>query len=189
MTTSMHLRPTDALLVVDVQRDFCPGGALAVPGGDQVVSVVNRWIDRFVSAGALVVASRDRHPPQHVSFHSRAGPWPPHCVKHTRGAELHPELKLPEQAVVVFKGQHPDRDAYSAFDGTELASVLKRRGVRRVFVAGLAQDVCVQATVLDALRSGFEVHVLLEATRPVDPRQGKRAIELVQSKGAIVEGA
>lgn len=184
---ALRLRSDDALLLVDVQRDFCPGGALAVPEGDQVVGVLNAWIGAAQRAGALVVASRDFHPAHHVSFTERGGPWPPHCIQGTSGAELHPELELPPDAVLVSKGQHPDRDAYSAFDGTELGPLLRQRGVRRLFVGGLARDVCVRASVLDARREGFETHVLVDATRPVDPERGEQALTEMQASGAMLE--
>lgn len=182
-----RLGPDDALLLVDVQRDFFPGGALAIPQGDVIVPVLNAWVDRAARAGALVVASRDWHPRDHVSFERRKGEWPAHCVQDTEGAELHPALRIPEHAVLISKGQDPDQDAYSAFDGTELASLLRDRGVRRVFVGGLAQDVCVRATVRDALRHGFETHVLIGATRPVDEAAGTRALREMESSGAILE--
>lgn len=184
---SRALGPEDAVVLVDVQRDFCPGGALPVPEGDRVVSVLNRWVERAARAGAVVVASRDHHPPEHVSFATRGGPWPEHCVQGTPGAELHPELRLPEGALELMKGQDPNREAYSAFDGTALAERLRARGVRRVFVGGLAEDVCVRATVLAALREGFEAHLLANATRPVDAREGRRARREMQESGAVLE--
>ncbi len=182
------LGPDDALLMVDVQRDFCPGGAVPVPGGDKVVAPLNEWSRAAASAGALIVASRDWHPPGHVSFSSQGGTWPEHCIQGSEGAALHPSLRLPPGAVTIAKGRDPARDAYSAFDGTELTTLLEARGVRRLFVGGLAQDVCVRSTVLDALRLGLEVHVLLEATRPVDEAKGRRALDEMHAGGAILEG-
>lgn len=182
-----ELGPDDALLVVDVQRDFCPGGALPVPEGDQVVDVLNAWIERAQRDGAAVVASRDWHPENHASFLQRGGPWPVHCVQDTAGAEFHPSLRLPDDTILVSKGQDPDRDAYSAFDGTGLAQALQARGIRRVFVGGLAEDVCVKATVIDALRGGFETHLLSAATRPVDRQSGVRALREMQEQHAIIE--
>ena len=116
------LRPSDALLIVDVQRDFCPGGALAVPGGDAVVPILNAWIEAAQDAGAAIFASRDWHPPDHVSFQAQGGPWPSHCVAATPGADFHTGLALPEAAVVIDKGTHPEHEAYSAFEGTDLAA-------------------------------------------------------------------
>jgi nicotinamidase/pyrazinamidase len=187
---SQEIGPNDALLIVDVQNDFCPGGALAVPGGDEVVSVTNRWIECAREAGAIIVVSRDWHPPKHVSFRERGGRWPPHCVQNTAGAEFHPNLELPDAAVIVSKGQDPDKDSYSAFDGTGLADDLRSKGVQRLWVTGLAQDVCVRASVLDACRAGFEVHVIRGGTRPVEqqPGDGQKALEEMRQAGAIIEG-
>ena len=184
----VQLHQGDALLVVDVQRDFCPGGALPVEGGDRVVPVLNAWIEAAERAGALIVASRDWHPPGHVSFEARGGPWPPHCVQDSEGAELHPELRLPKDAILLSKGQSKHRDAYSAFDDTGLEHLLRERDVERVFVGGLAQDVCVRATTLDALRHGFETHLLVDATLPVDPRVGERALREMEAEGAHLQG-
>jgi len=181
-----RLSRTDALVVVDVQNDFCPGGALAVARGDEVVPVLNRWIAAAREAGAPVVASRDWHPRGHVSFKARGGPWPDHCVQDTPGAALRTDLALPPDAVVLSKGAEIDRDAYSAFDGTGLADRLRKAGVRRVFVGGLAQDVCVRATVLDALKAGFDVSLIESATRPVDVEGGKRALDEMRRAGAAV---
>jgi nicotinamidase/pyrazinamidase len=188
MAATIELCSEDAVLLVDVQIDFCAGGALAVPDGDRVVGVLNAWVDEAVRTGALVVASQDWHPKDHVSFAHRGGPWPEHCVQDTPGARLHPGLTIPPDAVVLRKGTDPSSEAYSAFDGTGLSALLRDRGVRRVFVGGLAQEVCVRATVLDALRAGFETHLLVEATRAVDPSDGARALEELQSMGAVLEG-
>jgi nicotinamidase/pyrazinamidase len=182
-----ELRPTDALVLVDVQNDFCPGGALAVQGGDEVVPVLNEWVTAAQRAGAVVAASRDWHPPSHVSFRESGGLWPAHCVQRTRGAEFHPQLRVPSDAPIISKGTERERDNYSAFAGTGLGNQLRGRGVRRVFVGGLAQDFCVRATVLDALEEGFEVHVLLNGTRPVDVAGGERAVEEMRSAGCVVE--
>ncbi|MEX2142256.1 MAG: nicotinamidase [Pirellulales bacterium] len=184
-----ELRPGDALILVDVQNDFCPGGALPVNEGDEIVPVLNRWIEAAKKARAKIVASRDWHPPDHVSFRPRGGPWPVHCVQNTPGAELHPDLKLPARTSVVSKGTDPDRDSYSAFDGTRLGRNLKRRGVHRVWVGGLALDVCVRATVLDALKAGFEVHLIKAGTRAVNVGEsdGQRALREMQTAGCLIE--
>jgi len=179
----------DALLVVDVQPDFCPGGALAVPGGDEVIPVLNRWIAAARARGVLVYASRDWHPTQHLSFEAQGGPWPPHCVQDTPGAAYHPALALPEDAVKIAKGTRLDRDQYSAFDGTGLAEHLRRAGVERLWVGGLAQDVCVRASVLDACKEGFAVHLIASATRPVEPEAGEEALREMREAGARVEEA
>ncbi len=179
----------DALLIVDVQKDFCPGGALPVPNGDRVIPVLNRWIAAAREGGARIYASRDWHPPQHASFRSQGGPWPAHCVRDTEGARIHALLDLPEQAELVDKGIHRDRDNYSAFDETDLSERLREAGVQRVWVGGLAQDYCVLATVLDAIKERFEVHLITEATRPVEVKagDGQRALEKMRTVGAILE--
>lgn len=181
-----RLDSADALLVVDVQNDFCPGGALAVPEGDRVVPVLNLWIAAARESGAPIFASRDWHPRGHVSFRQRGGPWPEHCVQRTPGAELRADLKLPPEAVVISKGTELDRDAYSAFDGTDLAERLRRAGVQRVWVGGLAEDVCVRATVLDALQARFAARLIEAATRPVRADDGARALEEMRRAGADV---
>ena len=181
----------DALLVVDVQNDFCGGGALEVPDGDAVVPVLNRWIEKASAAGIPVVASRDWHPEDHCSFEAQGGPWPPHCIRDTEGSAFHPDLRLPDDALIISKGKAVDRDNYSAFDETGLAQTLHDRGVERVWVGGLALDVCVQASVLDAREAGFETHLITDATRAVDvnPGDGDRAIEAMRAAGATIESA
>jgi nicotinamidase/pyrazinamidase len=181
----------DALIVVDLQNDFCPGGALGVPGGDVIVPVVNRYLKRFETAGAPVFLSRDWHPPVTRHFQAYGGVWPPHCVQGTPGAEFHPDLAPPTEALIVSKGMDPDQDAYSAFQaedraGRPLRAVLAERGVRRLYVGGLATDYCVRATVLDALREGFEVVILNDAIGAVDrePGDGTRALEEMREAGA-----
>ena len=184
------LRPSDALLIVDVQHDFCPGGALAVPDGDAVVPILNAWIEAAQDAGAAIFASRDWHPPDHVSFQAQGGPWPSHCVAATPGADFHTGLALPETAVVIDKGTHPEHEAYSAFEGTDLASRLQEAGIDRLWVGGLALDYCVRASVLDARRAaGLDVHLILGATRAVDvqPGDGTRALEEMCAAGAMTE--
>jgi nicotinamidase/pyrazinamidase len=183
--------PRAALLVVDVQNDFCPGGALPVPEGDRVVPVLNRYIERFRAAGAPVLASRDWHPPETRHFVSGGGPWPPHCVRGTRGAAFHPDLALPEGAVIVTKGTDPADDGYSAFEGTDpdgrpLGGVLDARGVDRLYIGGLATDYCVRATALDGLRAGLDVVLLLDAVRGIDAEPGDvaRAIDGLVRAGA-----
>jgi nicotinamidase/pyrazinamidase len=179
----------DALLVVDVQNDFCPGGALPIEDGDRVVPVLNRWLRAARERGMPVYASRDWHPRGHPSFAESGGPWPAHCIQDTEGASFHRDLELPDDAVLVAKGVRFDRDQYSAFSETGLESRLRRDGVRRLFVGGLALDVCVRATVLDALREGFEVRVLVDATRAVAEEGGRSALREMESAGATLEGA
>ncbi len=182
-----RLSPGSALLLVDVQRDFCPGGALPVPEGDRVVPVLNRWLAAAHERGVPVYASRDWHPPGHPSFREQGGPWPAHCLQDSAGAAYHPDLALPASAVPISKGVRFDRDQYSAFQDTGLAERLRADGVRRLWVGGLAEDVCVRASVLDALAAGFEVHLIGDATRPVDPEAGARARDEMRAAGAVVE--
>jgi len=185
MTTQMQ--KGDALLVVDVQNDFCPGGALPVPEGDAVVPILNEWCEAARQENIPVFASRDWHPRHHCSFTDRGGEWPAHCIRDTQGANLHPDLKLPNGAVLINKATEPDRDAYSAFDGTDLAERLRNAGITRLWVGGLAQDVCVKATVLDACKMGFEVRLIADATRPVDEPAGRAAMDEMKQAGAIIE--
>lgn len=184
---SAEISNQDALIVVDVQRDFCPGGALPVPEGDRVVAVLNRWIEAAERAGAAIYASRDFHPPGHLSFRENGGRWPPHCIQNTEGAEFHPGLRLPASTQVVIKGARFDKDQYSAFDETGLAEDLRRRGVQRIWIGGLAQDVCVRATVLDGLAEGFDTHLIREGTRPVDPDAEPAVVAELKDAGATVE--
>lgn len=188
ITAPAQLSSQDALLVVDVQRDFCPGGALAVPDGDQVVPVLNRWIEAATRGGAVVVASRDWHPAGHVSFTERNGAWPPHCIQDSPGAAFHPELKLPEDVHVVSKGTDLDTDQYSVFDRTGLAEELLGRGVLRLWIGGLAEGVCVKSTALDGARAGFETHLILPATRPIgSPAAHKATVEEARRAGVMIE--
>jgi nicotinamidase/pyrazinamidase len=174
----------DALIIVDVQNDFCPGGALAVPQGDEVIPAINR----LLAHRWLTVATKDWHPAEHCSFEPHGGPWPPHCVQGTLGAELHPALQTEKIQLTVTKASHHDKDAYSGFDGTDLATILRNKGVKRVVVCGLATDYCVSATAHDALREGFEVLVLEDAIRGVEvtPGDSQRAIEALRLAGARV---
>lgn len=184
----MNLQKSDALIVVDVQRDFLPDGSLAVRDGDRVIPVLNCYLRRFREAGQPIVATRDWHPPNHCSFAAQGGLWPPHCIQESRGAEFAEQLELPAEALLISKGTVPDRDAYSGFDGTELEQRLRDAGVRRVFVGGLATDYCVLATVKDAASAGFEVLVLGDAIRAVDaePGDGERALGAMLAAGATV---
>ena len=176
----------DALLLVDVQNDFLPGGRLAVAGADQILEPLNRWIARFSQAGLPIFATRDWHPPDHCSFAIRGGPWPPHCIAGSPGAEFSPALRLPADTPVTVIGKGTDADAYSGFEGTDLDARLQAAGVRRLFVAGLATDYCVLNTVLDARRSGYEVVLLERAIRPVEvhPGDGARAVAAMAAAGA-----
>jgi len=182
----MRMGPGDALLIVDVQRDFLPGGALAVADGNAVVPVLNLYIEQARKAAIPVFASRDWHPANHCSFRSRGGPWPPHCVRDTAGADFALQLALPADATIVSKAMQEDADAYSAFGGTTLAGMLRGRSVKRLLVGGLATDYCVLNTVRDALQEGFEVTLLTDAIRAVDvnPGDGVRAEREMREAGA-----
>ncbi|MDC4206093.1 MAG: bifunctional nicotinamidase/pyrazinamidase [Candidatus Manganitrophus sp.] len=184
----MKIAGKTALIVVDVQNDFCPGGALAVPAGDSVAPILNRYADLFSRSGAPIYATRDWHPENHLSFKARGGPWPPHCVQGTKGAEFHPRLSLPRNVTMILKGTDPDREAYSGFQGTDLAERLRRQQVERLFVGGLATDYCVKSTVLDALKAGFETVFLKDASRGVDvqPGDSEKAVEEMKKGGASV---
>lgn len=176
----------DALVVVDVQVDFCPGGALPVPEGDKIVPALNKYIRMFGRYGALIVATRDWHPSNHISFKDYGGLWPPHCVQGTEGANFHPDLQLPERVKIVSKATDPFKEAYSGFEGTNLAEDLKRAGVKRVFVGGLATEYCVKNTVLDALNLGFEIFILEDAVRGINamPSDVEKAMKEMLEKGA-----
>lgn len=181
-------RPGDALVLVDVQNDFLPGGSLAVPDGDAVIPVLNRWIRRFLDAGLPIFATRDWHPANHCSFVDQGGPWPPHCVMGTPGAEFSRELDLPPDVPVISKAMRPDKEAYSDFEDTDFAVQLRGLGVKRLFVGGIATDYCVRATVLGALEQGFEAVLLVDGVRPVDvaPGDGERAVAEMAAAGAEV---
>jgi nicotinamidase/pyrazinamidase len=178
----------DGLIIVDVQNDFLPDGSLAVPDGDAVIAPINGYAALFSKNAHPVFATRDWHPRDHCSFKSRGGPWPPHCVADSRGADFPAGLAMPETATVICKATDPDRDAYSGFEGTGLERELRAKGVKRVFVAGLATDYCVLATVKDALAQGFEAVVLIDAVRAVNvtPGDGERAIGEMRALGATV---
>ncbi|MCX8070967.1 MAG: bifunctional nicotinamidase/pyrazinamidase [Candidatus Binatia bacterium] len=188
--TEHHAFRDAALIVVDVQNDFCSGGSLAVPEGDRVVPVINQLAPLF----STVIATQDWHPPNHCSFRAQGGPWPPHCVQGSTGAQLHPGLDRQHISAYVKKGTSPDKDAYSGFEGTDeagrpLAEILRQRGVKRIYVTGLATDYCVRATALDGIKAGFEVHVVTDATRGVNvnPGDDQRALEELRSAGARLE--
>ena len=184
----------DALLIVDVQNDFCPGGALAVAEGHAVVPLLNQYMERASAAGVPIFASRDWHPAQTAHFREFGGQWPPHCVQGTPGAEFHPDLRLPEGTVVVSKGMNPVDEGYSLFegkleDGRDALTALRELGVTRVHVGGLATDYCVRATTLDALAARFDVFLLEDAIRAVEvqPGDGERAIKEMREAGAVSE--
>jgi nicotinamidase/pyrazinamidase len=191
----MRIEAQDVLIVVDVQNDFCPGGALAMPAGDEVIGPIHRVAPRFEH----VVLTQDWHPANHTSFaavHPGKRPfetielaygvqtlWPLHCVQGSRGAEFHPELRLPQAELILRKGFRPQIDSYSAFfendhaTATGLAGYLRERGLKRVFLAGLAYDFCVGYSAIDARRLGFEAIVLRDACRAIDLEGSVKAME------------
>jgi nicotinamidase/pyrazinamidase len=181
----LSLGSRDALLIVDVQNDFLPGGSLGIAGGDAMVPILNEYLGRALGEGARVFVVRDWHPPGHCSFVEQGGPWPQHCVQGTRGAEFAAELRVPAEAVVVSKGSDLDRDAYSAFEGTKLDTALSALRVRRILIGGLATDYCVLHTVLDARARGYDVLLLDDAIAGVDAARSLAAREQMLAAGAV----
>lgn len=177
-----------ALVVVDVQRDFCPGGALGVRRGDEVIKPLNRVISAFRDGGLPVIFTRDWHPVNHCSFIEQGGVWPSHCVAGTPGAEFHPDLLVPPGSTVVSKATAPDSEAYSGFQGTELEAGLRRFGTKELVIGGLATDYCVKQTCLDGLARGFKVEVMADCVRGVNLRPGDSAsaLGLMTAKGAAL---
>lgn len=184
-----NLGESDALILIDVQRDFCPGGAVPVPGADEVLPVLNQWIHAARDTGTPIVVTRDWHPVDHCSFLGHGGDWPAHCVRETEGADLHPALDIPADPIVVRKGTMSDRDTPSAFDDTGLADDLRARGVERVWIGGLVQEAGVRASVIDACDAGFDTHLIAAATRAADrrPGDGQRALEAMRAAGAHID--
>jgi len=181
--SSDSLKSGDALLIVDMQKDFCPGGALPVEGGDEIVPIINYWITAAVAKDVPIYATRDWHPMGHLSFKEGGGSWPPHCIQDSDGAKFHHDLALPDSTIIVTKGVRFDQDQNSAFDQTGLAVKLRKDGIRRLWVAGLAEDVCLLATVLDGCREGFEVVLIANATCSITPQGGEKARRQMQDAG------
>lgn len=185
----IQLTAGDALVIVDVQKDFLPGGNLAVPGGDAIVPILNNAIGLFEQLELPIIAIRDWHPPDHCSFLAQGGPWSPHCVAGTAGAEFATELRLPGTAHIISKATTPNAKAYSGFDGTPLQELLQTLKVKRVFIGGLATEYCVRNTVFDALQFGYTAFILIDAVMAIDlqPGDGQRAIaEMVLSGAAAI---
>lgn len=178
-------RKGDALLIVDAQNDFLPGGSLAVPRGDAILPALDAYLELAREASVPVFATRDAHPPNHCSFREQGGRWPPHGVKGTKGAELSSKLHLPDDLRLIDKGSDPERDAYSGFDGTELDPSLRALGIGRLFVGGLATEYCVLETVKDARSLGYEIVLLEDATMAIEAREGERAREEMRALGAV----
>jgi nicotinamidase/pyrazinamidase len=187
LNKTYKLTRSDALLITDIQNDFLPGGELPIAGGDEIIPVLNGYARIFKDAKAHVFASKDWHPSNHCSFKQQGGSWPPHCVQDTKGAEFSPKLRLPKDAVVVFKATDPMRESYSVFDGTDFLNELKERNIQRLFVGGLATDYCVLNTVLDARKHGFETVVFMDAIRGINVKPGDvdQAVESMLKSGAL----
>jgi nicotinamidase/pyrazinamidase len=183
----LHLKPGDALVAVDVQNDFFSGGSLTVPNAEEILPVMNRYIEIFQSKGLSVYATRDWHPEGHCSFTALGGPWPVHCVAGSKGAQFHPNLHFPDSTVVISTATEPDKEAYSGFEGTDMNERLKAEGIRRLLIGGLATDYCVFNTVKDALKYGYEVFLLTDAIRAVNvsPEDGQNAIDEMTRMGAV----
>ncbi|HEY6282351.1 MAG TPA: nicotinamidase [Nitrososphaerales archaeon] len=171
---------------MDVQNDFCSGGALAVKSGDKVVPRLNKDIAAFAKAGLPIFFTRDWHPSNHISFADQGGIWPPHCVQGTIGADFHQDLVIPRGATIISKGDKPNTEAYSGFQGTDLERRLKKAGVEEIFLGGLATDYCVKESCLDALRAGFKVNVLRDCVMAVNvkPGDGAKALRGMHRAGA-----
>ena len=175
-----------ALIVVDIQRDFCPGGSLPVTNGDKIIPAVNRLVHKFEKTGLPIFFTRDWHPSNHVSFKANGGPWPPHCVQGTPGANFHPSLAIPKGAQVIDKGTLQTEDAYSGFQGTQLAHELQGHHVNQIYVVGLATDYCVKNTVLDGAANGFETYVVADCIKGVNLKRtdSATALRTMLSRGA-----
>jgi len=186
LNKNIIIKNSDALLITDIQNDFLPGGTLPIKNGDEIIPVINDYIRLFEGSKAHVLASRDWHPSNHVSFEAQGGLWPPHCVKETLGAKFSSDLRLPNHTIIISKATNPEREAYSAFDGTSLAHELQTLCVKRLFVGGLATDYCVVNTVVDSRKLGFETVVLVDATLGINLEAGDvdRAFETMLKNGA-----
>jgi nicotinamidase/pyrazinamidase len=185
----LNLTDRDALIIVDMQNDFMPGGALPVPDGDKIIPVLNEYIEKFEKNNLPVFYTRDWHPENHISFKGYGGIWPKHCVQNTKGAEFHKDLKFPlDNKFIISKGTSRDFDAYSGFQGTILNELLKERGVKRIFVGGVATDYCVKNTALGGLNLGYQVFILEDGIKGVDINQGdsEKALEYLLNRGAVL---
>jgi nicotinamidase/pyrazinamidase len=187
----MEVEPKKALIIVDVQNDFCPGGSLAVAHGEEVVAPLNKLMKEFLDRGEPVFKTRDWHPEKTKHFQIYGGTWPVHCVQNTKGAEFHPDLLDDPRVTIVSKGFDESADGYSGFDGTRLAETLREEDVKEVWIGGLATDYCVKETVLDARREGFKVKALADAMRPVNlnPEDGEKAVAEMSAAGAEIVGS
>jgi nicotinamidase/pyrazinamidase len=186
-------KPGDALLVVDIQYDFLPGGALAVADGDKILPVVNTWIDEAGKNHIPIFASRDWHPTNHISFKERGGPWPPHCIQNTKGAKFHHNLKLPADTIIINKAFTADKDAYSAMEGVldkdamSLPEKLKALNIKRLWIVGLAFDYCVHYSALEARKLGYDVAVVLAGCRAISPETEQSSFKDMANAGVELE--
>ena len=185
------LKSKKALLVVDVQNDFCPGGALGIHGGHKIIPILNKCIKFFEKENSPIIVTRDWHPLVTKHFKQFGGVWPEHCVEGSPGAQFHPDLELPKDALVMSKGMDPEKDSYSAFHATDssgmvLANLLKNLGVTEIYIGGLATDYCVKYSALDALKAGLEVFILTDAVAGVNllPEDSRLALQEMVSRGA-----
>ncbi len=183
-----HFSDCSALLIVDLQNDFLPGGALGVADGNQATLACRRYLDTFIARVRPVFLSRDWHPADHCSFQKQGGPWPDHCVAGTPGAQFAAALNIPDSATIISKGTTKDKDAYSAFDGTDLDIQLKKSNITHLYIGGLATDYCVCASTLDACRLNYQVTLLTDAIAAVNvrPDDGARAIREMQNAGCAL---
>ncbi len=182
----LKITETDALIVVDVQNDFMPWGTLPVPGADLIIPVVNDYLENFKKVGAPVFATRDWHPENHISFKENGGLWPRHCVQWSKGSQFPESLKLPKDSFIINKGYRPELEAYSAFQGTVLNDLLKERGVKRVFICGVATDYCVFNTALGAINLGYFVFVLEDGVKGVSEESSRKALDKLLKRGAVL---
>jgi len=185
------MKPKKALLIVDVQNDFCPQGALGIPAGDRIVPVINKYIKIFSKNKWLILATRDWHPPRTKHFKDFGGEWPVHCIQNTPGAAFYPKLKIPKGAILLYKGMDPAKDSYSAFQaedarGMNLSGLLKLFGIKEIYIAGLATDYCVRFSVRDAIKEGLKVRLLADAIQGVNlkPGDSEKAIKEMLKIGA-----
>lgn len=185
---TIQLAPGDALMIVDLQNDFLPGGSLEVPGANALIPVLNRYIIRFHTHRLPVIATRDWHPPDHCSFVQQGGPWPPHCIAGSAGAAFHADLALPAETHIVSKATSRDTDAYSGFSGTGLRDLLQSLHIQRIFVGGVTTEYCVRNTVTDALRLGYAVIVLQDAIQAINrqPGDSRQALDDMIAHGATL---
>jgi nicotinamidase/pyrazinamidase len=179
-----------ALLIVDVQNDFSPGGALGVPEGDKIIPPINKYIKIFSQKKIPIFATRDWHPVKTKHFKDFGGIWPVHCIQNTRGAAFHIELKLPKGVILLYKGMDPKKDSYSSFhaediSGMKFLNILKRLGIREIYIGGLATDYCIKYSAKDALKNGFKVNVLIDAIKGVNlkPKDSENAIKEIVKMG------